>query len=152
MKPFALRRLTAGEQALAAEVFGAALRPGPVRLLALPVWPRAFVPGARLMVWPAAAAQLDFSMAAVPLQGAFVHELAHVWQAQNGVFLPLAKIKAGDSRAAYAYDLREGRPFGELNIEQQAMVIQHAFLAARGHPAPHAAELYAQIAATWRRG
>jgi hypothetical protein len=150
-RPFALRRLTPGEQDLAREMFGEALDAARVRILPLPLWRRAFVAGASLIVWPAAALPRDFAAAPLPLQGVFVHELAHVWQAQNGVRLLLAKIKAGDSPAAYAYDLERGPEFMRLNIEQQAMVVEHAFLAARGAPAPHAPELYAQASAAWRR-
>ena len=151
MKPLQVRRLTAAERALAEEMFGAGLDPGRVRLLALPVWRRAFVAGPRLMVWPAADAPADFGEAPLGLQAVFVHELTHVWQAQNGVALILAKIKAGDSHAAYGYDLTGATEFAALNIEQQAMVVQHAFLAARGANAPHPPETYARAAPGWRR-
>jgi hypothetical protein len=153
MKPLSLRRLTAGERALAAEWFGAGLDPLRVRILALPVWSRAFVAGPGLIVWPRVSARLDFTAADTPLrtQAVFVHELTHVWQAQNGVSLLLSKIKAGDSDASYAYDLSGQPEFSRLNIEQQAMVVEHAFLASRGGRAPHSAEAYAAIASQWRR-
>ncbi|RAK58232.1 hypothetical protein [Phenylobacterium deserti] len=150
MKPLSLRRLTAGEGALAAEMFGPALDPLRVRLFALPVWNRAFVAGPRLMVWPARAAWRDFSQAPLGLQAVFVHELTHVWQAQNGVSLIMAKFRAGDSEAAYAYDAAGAADFARLNIEQQAMVVQHAFLASRGAATPHPAQLYAQASLAWR--
>ncbi|HEY8573611.1 hypothetical protein [Phenylobacterium sp.] len=152
MKPMRLRRLTAGEQALAAEVFGEGLDAGRVRILAIPAWNRAFVAGPGLIVWPAADAPLDFSQAPLSVQGVFVHELTHVWQAQNGVSLLLSKVKAGDSHASYAYDLTGDAEFAGLNIEQQAMVVQHAFLSARGGRAPHPPELYARAQSHWRRG
>lgn len=157
MKPLALRRLTAGERALAAEVFGEGLDAARVRLFAIPAWRRAFVAGPGLVVWPAATARPDFAGPDVPLrtQAVFVHELTHVWQAQNGVSLILAKLRAGDGPGAYAYDLAEHlageREFAALNIEQQAMVVEHAFLASRGGPAPHPPELYANIRSNWRR-
>ena len=151
MKPFAVRRLTPGERALAAEVFGGGLDAARVRILALPVWNRAFVAGPGLIVWPAASAPRDFADAPLRRQAVFVHELTHVWQAQNGVLLLLAKLKAGDSARAYAYDLERGPEFARLNIEQQAMVVEHAFLASRGGPTPHPAKLYAEAAAHWRR-
>jgi ribosomal protein S18 acetylase RimI-like enzyme len=66
--------------------------------------------------------------------------------------LLLAKLKAGDSAAAYAYDLSVKPDFRRLNIEQQAMVVEHAFLASRGARAPHPAALYAQASSAWRRG
>lgn len=153
MKPLSWRRLTAGERGLAVEMFGAGLDAGRVRILALPAWRRAFVAGPSLIVWPAAGAAPDFAAADIPLrtQAVFVHELTHVWQAQHGVALLLAKIKAGDGARAYAYDLEDGRPFTAMNIEQQAMVVEHAFLASRGGETPHGAEVYAAAAAHWRR-
>lgn len=151
MTPFSLRRLTPAERALGAEMFGAGLDTRRVRVLAVPVWPRAFVAGPGLIVWPAAEALLDFGDAPLALQAVFVHELTHVWQAQNGIALILAKIKAGDGARAYAYDLTGDRGFAALNIEQQAMVVQHAFLAARGAATQHPAGIYADAASGWRR-
>jgi hypothetical protein len=153
MKPLSLRRLTEGERALAAEVFGTALKAERVRVLALPIWDRAFVAGPGLMVWPARTAPRDFSAPETPLwlQAVFVHELTHVWQAQRGVSLLLAKIKAGDRADAYAYDLDAGPGFDAMNIEQQAMVVEHAFLAARGGETPHPAAYYAAASVHWHR-
>lgn len=149
------RRLTAGEAALAHEMFGDGLDPGRVRLFAQPLpWPvRAFVAGPRLIVWPWRSALADFAAAGVPLsvQAVFVHELTHVWQAQNGVNLALAKLRAGDGARAYDYDLVGGPAFERMNIEQQAMVVQHAFVASRGGPAPYPADLYAGISPPPRR-
>ena len=142
MKPLSLRRLTEGEAALGHEVFGRRLEPRPIRILSQPLWPRAFAAGSRLMVFPQTAAAADFSQAPLGLQGLFVHELTHVWQAQQGVGLLWAKIRCGDGPAAYAYDLMSGHSFGDLNIEQQAMVVQHAFLASRRVAAPFPALAY----------
>jgi hypothetical protein len=130
-------------------VFGGALKPDRIRILAHPApWPdRPFVPGwvfGRLwMVYTAASALADFSVGSLSRQAVFVHELVHVWQAQQGVLLPLAKLRAGDSRASYAYALGS-RPFAALNIEQQAMVVEHAFRLSRGGRAPYPAEAYAE--------
>jgi hypothetical protein len=148
---FHLRRLTAAEQALGREVFAGGLEPDRIRILAIPLWRRAFVAGPQLMIWPAAALPADFGAAPLGLQGAFVHELTHVWQAQNGVGLLAAKLRAGDSAQAYAYDLTVQGDFAALNIEQQAMVVEHAFLCARGGLAPHPPDLYAQASLGWRR-
>jgi hypothetical protein len=152
MKPLALRRLTPAERALASEMFGPALKPDRVRLFALPVWRRAFAPTGWLIVWPAAAAPCDFGEEPTPVQGMFVHELTHVWQAQHGVCLPIAKLRAGDSARSYCYDLAAAPEFTALNIEQQAMVVEHAFLSRRGHAAPHPPELYAAISRNWQAG
>jgi hypothetical protein len=150
MRAGAFRTLTTGERGLAHEMFGEGLDADRVWIFAIPVWPRAFVPGGRLVVWPAREAWTDFSLAPLVLQSVFVHELTHVWQAQNGVNLLAAKLRAGDGPAAYAYDLSKTGNLLELNIEQQAMVIQHAFIAARGGSAPHDGEAYARILGTWR--
>ena len=153
MRPGRIRRLTPGERDLAREMFGEALAPGRVRLFSAPVLSRAFVAGPGLIVWPARGALLDFSAPDVPLrsQAVFVHELTHVWQAQQGINLLLAKLRAGDDASAYAYDLAGAPDFSQLNIEQQAMVVEHAFLAARGARTPFAASQYEACLPSWRR-
>jgi hypothetical protein len=145
-----LRRLTAGERTLAHEMFGAAINPARVRILAIPAWNRAFVAGPGLIVWPRRSLAADFAAAPLHLQAAFVHELTHVWQAQNGVGLLRAKLRAGDGAAAYAYDLDLQPDFARLNIEQQAMVVEHAFLSSRGAATPHPRSRYAELSAAWR--
>lgn len=141
------RRLTDGERDLAAQVFGDSLDAGRVRLLAIPFWNRAFVAGGGLIVWPTRAMRPDFAAPDAPVaeQAVFVHELVHVWQAQRGLNLLFAKLRAGDGPAAYAYDLA-GRPrFATLNLEQQAMVVEDAFRRLHGAAAPHAALAYAAV-------
>ncbi|RZJ30238.1 MAG: hypothetical protein EON85_05445, partial [Brevundimonas sp.] len=97
-----IRGLTAGEVALAREVFGDSLDHRAIRLFPAPrPLDRAFVPGRWFgrdwIVWPKAALANDLSAAPLRLQALLVHELTHVWQAQRGVNLLLAKIRAGDS-------------------------------------------------------
>ena len=149
MTRFRLRRLTPAERALAAEMFGVGLHTARIRILALPLWPRAFVAGGSLIVWPARDLPVDFGNAPIRDQATFVHELTHVWQAQRGVSLILGKLRAGDSPAAYAYDLTHETDFAALNIEQQAMVVEHAFAASRGQPTPCDAELYGNMGHCW---
>lgn len=148
-RPFRLRRLTAGERALAAEVFGAALDASRVRILPLPLWSRAFVAGPGLIVWPAARLPADFADAPLHTQAVLVHELTHVWQAQRGTGLLRAKLRAGDSAASYDYGAPDAA-FEALNIEQQATFVEHAFLAARGGATPHPAHVYAAVDPVWR--
>ncbi len=153
LKSAGLRRLTVGEKALAREVFGHGIAPERVRILSLPLWNRAFVAGPGLIIWPSATVRADFSDSTTSLhvQAVFVHELTHVWQAQNGISLLLAKIKAGDSDAAYRYGLLDSEAFAVMNIEQQAMVVEHAFTVSRGGVAPLAPEVYALAQSAWRQ-
>lgn len=152
MKRGVFRKLTSGERALAARVFGPALDAGRVLLFALPVWNRAFVAGGRLIVWPARSARRDFSDAPLWERSVFVHELVHVWQAQSGVNLILGKLRAGDGAHSYAYELSDNRGLQDFNIEQQAMIVQDAYLAAHGWAAPFENPAYSVILAAWPQG
>ncbi len=150
MRPGERRGLTVGERALADEVFCGGLVADRVRLVAspLPLVDRPFVAGTwfrrEWVLYPHAGALADFSTTALPRLAVFVHELVHVWQSQQGVFLPFAKLRAGDSRASYAYRLEGDPTFAAMNIEQQAMAVEHAFRLSRGGDAPYAAEAYAR--------
>jgi hypothetical protein len=156
MKPFTLRWLTPAEQALAHEVFGEGIRPGRVRILAQTVVPRPFTPGSWMIVYPTAEALTDFTEGALSDQATFVHEMTHVWQAQRGVLLPLAKLKAGDSDASYRYDL-DTQTFPQMNIEQQARLVEHDFVLSRretlltGRPPPFPRTLYEAQRGWWRQ-
>lgn len=143
-----VRALTPGEAALAREAFGDALRLGRVRLIG---WPfnRAFVAGRWFgrdwIVWPHRALVEDFTAASARVQGVLVHELTHVWQAQQGVNLLMAKLKAGDRAASYAYVADDGCRWSALNIEQQAMVMEHRFHARRGGCTPGDRDFYDRV-------
>lgn len=72
----------------------------------------------------------DFADASLPLQGLFIHEMTHVWQAQrNGRFWLLWR-RHPFSR--YAYSLVPGRPLARYGVEQQAEIVRHAFLLRNG--------------------
>lgn len=144
-----IRTLAAGERALARGVFDDAINLDRVRVLT-PPWPwwpltRAFVPGRWFgrdwIVWPRRRAANDLSAGPFGAQAVLVHELVHVWQAQQGVNLLVGKIRAGDSRASYVYPTTSC-DWGALNIEQQAMVVEHAFRLSRGRTAPASAAFY----------
>ena len=149
MKPLRWRALSDGERRLSDEVFGPSLDTRRIRLFSLPFWTRPFVPNGWLVVWPASGAYADFSQAPLWIRSVLIHELVHVWQAQGGINLPLAKLACGDGPGAYDYDPEDGREFSQLNIEQQAMVVQHAFLLERGGAAPYQASAYAKILGAW---
>lgn len=64
------------------------------------------------------------------LQGHFLHEMTHVWQAQrNGRwYLPLMRHPF----CRYDYAIRPGKPFARYGLEQQAEIVRHAFLLRQG--------------------
>ena len=151
-----IRALTQGERSLAAEAFGDALTLETIRFLSAP-WPfdRAFVPGRWFgldwIVWPAKGLPSDLAEAPLRLQAMLVHELTHVWQAQQGVNLLTGKIRAGDKPSSYEYPVAMDCEWGQLNIEQQAMVVEHRFRLSRGQATPADAAFYDRVCPIGRR-
>lgn len=145
-----IRRLTSGERRLAQEALGEAVGLETVRFFSTP-WPfdRAFVPGRWFgrdwIAWPSAQLPADFAAAPLRLQAVFVHELAHVWQAQNGVNLLAGKLKAGDRTESYRYPIADDFAWTGLNIEQQAMVVEHRFRLSRGERTPGDRAFYQRV-------
>ena len=150
MKAPRVRRLTHNEIALAREVFGTALRAETIRIMRTP-WPftRAFVPGRwfgrEWVLWPSLRYESDMALASLPVQSTFVHELVHVWQAQQGINLLFAKLKAGDSASSYHYEVSDNCHWDGLNIEQQAMVVEHRFRLSRGMNVPADSAFYDRV-------
>ena len=72
----------------------------------------------------------DFSAASMHLQGLFIHEMTHVWQAQRKgrFYLPLFRPFS----RRYDYSLKPGWPLERYGIEQQAEIVRHAFLLRNG--------------------
>src|SRR5690606_12759341 len=101
-------------------------------------WPftRAFVAGRWFardwIVWPRATLPPDVAAQGLGAQAVLIHELTHVWQAQQGVNLLTGKLKAGDRIKSYEYPLGMDCAWEGLNIEQQAMVVEHRFRLSRG--------------------
>lgn len=145
-----IRGLTMGEQRLAREAIGDAVRLDAVRFFPTP-WPfdRAFVPGRWVgrdwIAWPAKQLPADFAKAPLRLQAVLVHELVHVWQAQTGVNLLTAKLKAGDCAESYRYAVGNDCRWHALNIEQQAMVVEHRFRLSRGERTPADLAFYQRV-------
>ena len=67
----------------------------------------------------------DFSTQNLARQGLLIHELTHVWQAQTRGEWYLVLNRHPFCR--YEYALKPGKPFAAYGIEQQAMIVQHAF-------------------------
>lgn len=130
------RPLTPGEVALARTLFGDAIDYARVRIVRRKWWffqPRGIVmaPTGNIHFHPDCANYRDdFAAAPLSLQGLFVHEMTHVWQAQRHgrFYLPLMRHPF----CRYAYRIKEGRRFDRYGLEQQAELVRHAFLATRG--------------------
>lgn len=80
----------------------------------------------------------DFSAAEIALQGHFIHEMAHVWQAQTRGRWYLVLRRHPLCR--YDYSLKPGWPLQRYGIEQQAEIIRHAFLLRQGYRLAGAAD------------
>lgn len=145
LPPGGERPLTPGECAMAQGVFGSSLDLAPVRIRRrrfFPFQPRGTVmaPMGHIHFHPASTDYRDdFSTAPLSLQGLFIHELVHVWQSQQHgrFYLPLMRHPF----CRYGYHFDPARPFTAYGIEQQAELVAHAFLAARGAPHPAAPPL-----------
>jgi hypothetical protein len=134
------RSLTDGEIELVRSVFGHAVDAAPVRLIEGKWWPfqprrSAMAPMGDIWFHPDGGGwSEDFSKEPLRVQGYFMHEMTHVWQAQKGgrFYLPLIRHPF----CRYAYELTQGKPFRLYGIEQQAEIVRHRFLADRGAPVP----------------
>lgn len=139
------RPLTAGEISLAESMFGDAIDYGSVRLHRRRWWPlhprgAVMAPDGHIWFHPAGPHwREDFATASEMMQGLFIHEMTHVWQAQRGGrwFLPLIRHPF----CRYAVRVKPGRPFRRYGIEQQAELVRHAFLLRRGQTVAGAAPI-----------
>jgi hypothetical protein len=134
------RPLTAGEAALARAMFGGAIDYRRVTIVR-GKWaffqPRDTVmaPCGHIHFHPAGSLYHDdFAAADLGAQGLFIHEMAHVWQAQTRgrFYLPLMRHPF----CRYAYRWHPGRPFDRYGLEQQAEIVRHAFLMRHGRAVP----------------
>ena len=136
------RPLTPGERTLAHSVFGEAIDYDAVRVrnrkwalfqprttVMAPMGHLHFHPGGHLYCD-------DFCDASLTMQGLFVHEMVHVWQAQQRGRWYLVLMRHPLCR--YRYTLKPGWPLHRYGIEQQAEIVRHYFLLSRGHQVPGA--------------
>jgi hypothetical protein len=72
----------------------------------------------------------DFADADLHLQGHFIHEMTHVWQAQTKGRWYLVLWRHSFCR--YDYALKPGWPLERYGLEQQAEIVRHAFLLRNG--------------------
>jgi hypothetical protein len=136
MAPWERRALAASEVALGRSIFGDEIDWPRVHVLQAPAMGfGAMVPLGRTIVFSKWRAARDFAQAPLDDRGWFVHELAHVWQAAQGVVLAGAKLGAM-GKAAYRYRARPGATLGDYNIERQAEIARHLYLARVGAAEP----------------
>lgn len=142
------RPLTPGERSLARTIFGDAIDYNPVRIRRrkwFPFQPRETVmaPCGHIHFHPESSLWSDdFAAERISLQGLFIHELTHVWQAQQSgkYYLPLMRHPF----CRYAYTIKPGWPLQRYGLEQQAEIVRHAFMLRSGHAfagAPPATQL-----------
>jgi hypothetical protein len=131
------RPLTEAERNLAASVFGSAIDYERVRLHNRKWFP--FQPKNTIMapdgdVWipPSGGLWRDsYADAHLGLQGLFIHEMTHVWQAQTRGKWYLVLMRHPFCR--YGYSFKPGRPLERYGLEQQAEIVRHAFLLRNRH-------------------
>jgi len=130
------RPLTEAEAALARSVFAATIDYRRVRVHNRKWWPFqprqiTMAPDGNLWFHPGSGLFCaDFCDSPLHIQGHFIHEMTHVWQAQQGGrwYLPLMRHPF----CRYDYEIVPGRPFHRYGLEQQAEIVRHAFLMRRG--------------------
>lgn len=132
MRPGQRRFLTKGEIEIGRVVFGDEIDWPNIRVLQAPgLGFGAMVPLGRTIVFSRWRAAHDFAQSTPDEQGWFVHELMHVWQAKRGVLLAAAKLGA-IGKQAYAYKPRTDGKLRHFNIERQAEIARHLYLARIG--------------------
>ncbi|MBP7951958.1 MAG: vgr related protein [Sphingorhabdus sp.] len=128
------RPLTAPERVLIRSVFADAIDLDKVRIHNRRWWwfqPRRITMAPDGHLWFHPKSDLfceDFCDRNLSLQGLFIHEMVHVWQHQQGIFLPLKRHPF----CRYDYSLKPGWTLHRYGIEQQAEIIRHIFLLRRG--------------------
>lgn len=137
------RLLTSGEVALASSVFGDAIDYARATI-ANRKWiffqPRqvAMAPLGCIHFHPKGCNyREDFAAASLDLQGLFIHEMVHIWQHQQGIFLPLRRHPF----CRYGYSLKPGWRLHRYGLEQQAEIVRHVFMLRRGALLPGAPPL-----------
>ncbi|MBK6412766.1 vgr related protein [Sphingopyxis sp.] len=130
------RPLTSGEVALSRTVFGDAIRYADVRICHhkwIFFQPRGVVmaPMGSLHFNPHGELYCDdFSAASQRLQGLFIHEMTHVWQAQTRGRWYLVLMR--HPFAPYSYSLKPGWLLERYGLEQQAEIVRHYWLLTQG--------------------
>lgn len=131
------RPLGEGEIALASSMFGTAIDYSIVRIRRRK-W--AFFQPKRITMAPRGHIHFhplgksycdDFAQGSINQKALFIHEMTHVWQTQTrgDWYLILNRMPW----ATYDYALKPGWPLEKYGIEQQARIVEHAFLLRNGY-------------------
>lgn len=139
------RPLTQGEKELARSVYRDAIKLDEVTIKRrkwFPFQPRhvLMAPCGHIHIHPKSSLWSDdYSQEKLNLQGLFLHELCHVWQAQQRgkYYLPLMRHPF----CTYHYVIRPGWKLERYGLEQQAEIVRHVFLLRNRHPLPGAPPL-----------
>jgi hypothetical protein len=139
------RPLTGGERDLARSIFGHAIDYDRVRIHRRKwFWFQSrrviMAPDGHLWVHPRSELwSPDYSAERLGLQALFLHEMTHVWQAQQRGRWYLVLMRHPFCR--YAYALQPGWALERYGLEQQAEIVRHVFLARHGVAAAGAPSL-----------
>ena len=130
-----MRLLTEGERRLARSVFGEAITLDAV-LIARRIPGRTAVTIGSTIHFPLAS-PADFAVEDLPTQAWLIHELTHVWQFQTRFAWTVRSwagvvLSGGYGPGLPGYDYRHPFDWARLNLEQQARVVEHAFLLRSG--------------------
>ena len=145
------RPLSAGEIKLARGMFGKAIDYAVVRIHRRK-WaffqPKrvTMAPRGHIHFHPQGSAYCDdFANAPLHLQALFIHEMTHVWQTQTRGDWYLVFNRMPWEK--YDYSLKPGWKLEQYGIEQQARIVEHAFLLRNGRKLPGVAnpETYALL-------
>lgn len=132
------RLLTDGEKNLAKSIYGDAIEMDQVTIQRkrwFPFQPRnvLMAPCGHVHVHPKSHLwSEDYSKESLNLQALLLHELCHVWQAQQRgkYYLPLMRHPF----CTYTYTIRPGWKFERYGLEQQAELVRHTFLLRNRYP------------------
>lgn len=142
--------MTPGEVMLARSIFGDAIDYAAVQIKRrkfMPFQPRGvtMAPRGHLHFHPDASHYCDdFAAASLALQGHFIHEMVHVWQAQRRG--PWFLLLNRHPWCRYDYAIKPGWRLEQYGIEQQAEIVRHAFLLQQGAQVAGAPEAAAYAA------
>jgi hypothetical protein len=128
------RGLTQGEVELASSVFGEAIDYSKVRLSTRFWGVFAIAFGSHVTFPPTHPVPDDFAEEPVRLQAWLIHELVHVWQFQTRPWWTVKSwagvvLNGGYGRGLPGYRYRVPlKPWAAHNLEQQASIVEHAFV------------------------